>query len=235
MDSRKYNRTYHYDFSPGTTSDDRINRSWYEDMQVIDNIVHTEKMDGENNALNEFGIFARSHAIQTRNPWSDFLKQKYSLIKNDLKDNNIEIFGENLYAIHSIIYPRLEEHFYIFAVRCLDKWLSWEEVLWYSEFFDFKTVPILSTMKLENVSKDTIKDFVLNIVKNESTFGSIDTITEKNCSMEGIVSRNINEYDVDKFKNNVFKYVRKNHVKTDEHWSRNWKRSKLISETKKSK
>ncbi|MCD4642002.1 2'-5' RNA ligase, partial [Proteus mirabilis] len=26
--SKKYDRTYHYPFSPGTTSDDRINANW---------------------------------------------------------------------------------------------------------------------------------------------------------------------------------------------------------------
>jgi len=51
----KYNRTYHYSFSPGTTSDDRINHEWEQDilritnnLQNLDNLIHTEKMDGEN-------------------------------------------------------------------------------------------------------------------------------------------------------------------------------------------
>ena len=51
----KYNRTYHYSFSPGTTSDDRINHEWEKDilritnnLQSLDNLIHTEKMDGEN-------------------------------------------------------------------------------------------------------------------------------------------------------------------------------------------
>lgn len=29
MISEKYGRTYHYPFSPGTTSDDRINHTYY--------------------------------------------------------------------------------------------------------------------------------------------------------------------------------------------------------------
>lgn len=33
MNSRKYNRTFHFDFSPGTTSDDRINYNWWNDMK----------------------------------------------------------------------------------------------------------------------------------------------------------------------------------------------------------
>ena len=45
--SRKYGRTYHYPFSPGTTSDDRINHHYWEDMKKLDRVVHTEKLDGE--------------------------------------------------------------------------------------------------------------------------------------------------------------------------------------------
>ena len=48
--------------------------------------------------------------------------------------------------------------------------------------------------------------------------------------MEGIVSRNANTFGVDAFKQNVFKYVRKDHVKTDEHWTRRWKRAPLKGE-----
>ena len=51
MISEKYGRTYHYPFSPGTTSDDRINHTYWEDIQRIKTLVHTEKLDGENNCL----------------------------------------------------------------------------------------------------------------------------------------------------------------------------------------
>ena len=126
MLSEKYGRTYHYPFSPGTTSDDRINHTYWEDIQRIRTLVHTEKLDGENNCLSQWGVFARSHAAPTTSPWTRQLRERWELIKNDLGD--IEIFGENLYAVHSIEYQRLETHFYVFAVRCMDQWLSWEEV-----------------------------------------------------------------------------------------------------------
>jgi len=67
----------------------------------------------------------------------------------------------------------------------------------------------------------------LVLVKEESVFKSVDVQTNKPCSMEGIVSRNMLEYDINDFEKNVFKYVRKGHVKTDEHWTRNWKRAPL--------
>lgn len=47
MLSEKYGRTYHYPFSPGTTSDDRINHTYWEDIQQIETLIHTEKLDGE--------------------------------------------------------------------------------------------------------------------------------------------------------------------------------------------
>lgn len=76
--SRKYGRTYHYPFSPGTTSDDRINFDWWEDISKIETIIHTEKLDGENTCLNQYGVFARSHAAPTIHPWANYLKEKWS-------------------------------------------------------------------------------------------------------------------------------------------------------------
>ena len=75
MISEKYGRTYHYPFSPGTTSDDRINHTYWEDIQRIRTLVHTEKLDGENNCLSQWGVFARSHAAPTTSPWTRQLRE----------------------------------------------------------------------------------------------------------------------------------------------------------------
>ena len=52
MLSQKYGHTYHFPFSPGTISDDRFNHTYWEDIQLIETLVHTEKQDVENNYLN---------------------------------------------------------------------------------------------------------------------------------------------------------------------------------------
>jgi hypothetical protein len=223
MDSRKYGRTFHYPFSPGTTSDDRINHEYWPDMNSIEQIVHTEKLDGENTCLNQYGVFARSHAAPTRHPWANYLKERWHLIKNELGD--LEIFGENIYAIHSIKYLEIEQHFYVFAVRHLDQWLAWEEVKFYAALLDFPTVPELKIQKPND--QHFLEKTVLNFVNQPSIFQSLDIHTDEACTMEGIVSRNADEYLVGNLKKNVFKYVRKNHVKTDAHWTRNWKRTPL--------
>lgn len=224
--SRKYSRTYHYPFSPGTTSDDRINHHYWQHLAHISTVVHTEKLDGENNCLNRYGVFARSHAAPSVSPWTSFLREKWQLLKNDLGD--LEIFGENLYAIHSIEYQRIDSYFYVFGVREDDRWLSWEETKFYASFFDFPTVPEIKQVCPSQQA--AFEKEIMAIVAQSSSFGSLDVLHQKPCTMEGIVSRNAGEYLIDDFAENVFKYVRKNHVKTDEHWTRNWQRAKLIYE-----
>jgi RNA ligase len=225
--SRKYGRTYHYPFSPGTTSDDRINSEYWNDVVAIKALIHTEKLDGENNCLSKHGVFARSHATPTTSPWTQTLRQKWEFLKNDLGD--YEIFGENLYAIHSIEYPKIEQHYYVFGVRENDHWLSWEESTFIASCFDLPMVPVLKTLQTPD-DKPAFEKTVLTLTAEESFFGSSDVLTQQNCTNEGIVTRNADAFLVDDFQQNVFKYVRKGHVKTDEHWTRNWKRARLIHE-----
>jgi hypothetical protein len=191
-----------------------------------DQVVHTEKLDGENTCLNKYGVFARSHSAPTIHPWANYLKQRWDLIKRDLGE--LEIFGENLYAIHSIEYPNLQEHFFVFGIREKEQWLSWEETKFYAGMLDFPVVPELAIVKPEDQS--TFEEGVLNLVKKASTFGSTDTITQEFCTMEGVVTQNCDAYQVEQLKHNVFKWVRKGHVKTSEHWSRNWRRAPLAWE-----
>lgn len=225
--STKYGRTYHFSFSPGTTSDDRINHNYWESFSQIPQLIHTEKLDGENNCLSKAGVFARSHAAPTTSPWTAQLRQRWQSIKHDLGD--LELFGENLYAVHSIEYRALPAHFFVFGIRHYDVWLSWEETAFYAACFDFPCVPVLETVPMP-VAKEVFEATVLQWVARLSTFDSFDTMTQRPCSMEGVVTRNAAEYAVEAFATNVCKYVRKGHVKTDEHWTKNWKRARLIGE-----
>lgn len=221
---QKYNRTYHYPFSPGTTSDDRINANYWQDLLHIEQLIQTEKLDGENNCLNQYGVFARSHAAPTNSAWTQQIRQRWQLIKNDL--NDIELFGENMYATHSIEYRGLEQDFYLFAVRCKDMWLSWEEVQFYAALFDFSAVPEISLPECRKQEID-YRQAILNLVKGEGSFMPYDIHSGQPCTMEGIVTRNAAEFPVAEFSHNVFKFVRKNHVKTELHWRVNWKRARM--------
>lgn len=230
MDARKYGRTLHYPFSPGTTSDDRIQYDYWKMLNKMSAIIHTEKLDGENNCLNRWGVFARSHAAPTTSPWTTKIRELWSRVKNDL--DNLEIFGENLYAIHSIGYEKIEAHYYVFAVRCEDEWLSWEEVCFYAAMFDLPTVPVIKTVyKTDN--EPAFKQEVIDLSNQNSVFDAYDAITHEPCTREGVVSRNTMGFKTEELAENVFKYVRKGHVKTNEHWTRNWKKAPLLYEQKK--
>ena len=232
--SRKYGangKTFHVPWSEGTDSTDRKNWEYWDNIQNFKRLVFTEKLDGENNCLNEFGVFARSHAAPASKPWNNYIKERHASIVYDLKRDNIEIFGENMYAVHSIEYPTLESYFQVFAVRALDKWLSWEEVKWWASVFDFQTVPEIAFSNVSDLSEKVLIDQVKKIAEKPSAFGSYDIIQNAPCTMEGVVFRNVEEFPVDAFVQNLFKVVRPSHVKTDEHWERRWKRAFLRSET----
>lgn len=222
--SQKYGRTWHYPFSPGTTSDDRIQYNYWDALKQLPQIIHTEKLDGENNCLSRHGVFARSHAAPTTSAWTASIRTYWNQVRNDLGD--LEIFLENLYAVHSIEYRNLDHHFYVFAIREHDRWLSWEETVFYANMLDLPTVPVIAVVTPPHVREDFEKE-TLALVQGRGAFDPYDTVTGRPTTMEGLVSRNANGYPVSEFANNVFKYVRKGHVKTDQHWTRHWRRARL--------
>lgn len=224
----KYPRTYHLFFSLGTTSDDRISKNC---NQILKNdIVSTEKLDGENTSLSQFGLFARSRIEPTKNPWAQWLKPKWDMIKSDLGSFDLEICGENMYGEHSIIYSGLKEHFYVFGVRNMkhNMWLSWDETKYWAEMFDFKVVPELINESW-NIEEKDLEIKINNIMKE---FSLLNDSKYWNTEKEGVVIRMKDEFPNSMFYNSVFKYVRYKHVKTDQHWSKNWKRSYLNDELK---
>ncbi|GAB2564685.1 RNA ligase family protein [Spirosoma areae] len=225
--SGKYGRTYHYPFSPGTSSDDRINHQYASDLLQITELIHTEKLDGENNCLNRYGVFARSHAAPSVSPWTNSIRQRWEQIRHELGD--LEVFGENLFAVHSIAYKRLDEHFFVFAVREHDVWLSWEETQFYARLLDFPTVPELART-MAPIQSGIVEREVLNLISQSSRFDSVEARTGTPCTMEGVVSRDVKAYTTADFPHRVFKWVRKGHVKTDEHWTRTWQRAPLVWE-----
>jgi RNA ligase len=211
MESSKYPRTYHFPFSPGTTSDDRINAEWQTILKH--ELVLTEKLDGENNSLNTEGVFARSHAAPTRNPWAKNMWELWERSKRHLGD--FHIFGENLYGTHSIEYTDLEAYFYVFGIREGTRWLAWDEVEFYAHALDLPTVPVISRGFFNE--KD-IKTAIEKTIQDGSRLGGV---------CEGAVCRVAHAFETADFSQNVLKYVRKNHVQTDEHWTRNWQRAQL--------
>jgi len=218
----KYPRSYHTKNSPGTTNDDRISKNIK--MLCRNKIIMSEKMDGSNMSLSKYGIYGRSRAAPSQNKWDMWIKPYWDMFKNDLGD--LEICGENMFGTHSISYSALDSYFYVFGIRdtLRDMWLSWDEVEFYSKMLDFPTVPVLYKSDDDfNVDESWIYNKIEEMMSTPSTFSG-NIITPK----EGIVTRLFDEFPNDMFYNSLAKYVRKDHIQTDTHWSRNWKQAKLI-------
>jgi hypothetical protein len=207
----KYPRTLHLPFSPGIGNDDRV--LWDADSCFASKqLVFTEKLDGGNTMISREGVFARSHTEQARHPSFNHLKPLAATIQHDL--GALCLFGENLYAVHSIEYERLPSHFFVFAAREHDTWLAWDDVVALADRFGVPTVPVLTPIP------PVLTDAVMRcLMANGSTFGG---------PMEGIVVRNATAFPDSDFQWNIAKYVRAEHVQTDAvHWTRNWRPAKL--------
>lgn len=210
----KYNRTYHLPWSPGATNDDRIATDT--EGLVGTEIVITEKLDGENTGMTDKGVYARSHAAFTTSPWSREVRLIHKMKVEDQLGDGVFLFGENMEGIHSIEYTNLDSYFYIFGVRDNNIWIPWNQVEEYSYLLDIPTVPVLFRGVVNSVKE--LKDLVEDLVSKPSKLGG---------PIEGVVVRNAGMFHNDDFADNVMKWVRKGHVQTDEHWTRNWKKAKI--------
>ena len=162
-------------------------------------VVVTEKLDGENTSLYAKGIHARS--LDSRHhPSRAWVKALQASIGNDIP-RGWRICGENVYARHSIAYENLTSYFYLFSIWNQDNYcLSWEDTQEWAEILDLE-LPAVVYEGLWDINK--IKAIANNL--NEDV-------------CEGFVVRKIEQFHYRHFAENVAKWVRPNHVQTDEHW-----------------
>jgi hypothetical protein len=216
MESPKYKRTFHFPWSPGGTSDDKRISSYALGTITKSPIVITEKMDGSNTSLEKGGCFARTHSGPPTHPSFDGLKALHAQVKYKIPEG-IQLFGEWLFARHSIEYSELPHYFMLFNVRIFDgiksngelvsHWASWEEVEMWAQEIGVPTVPVL--YKGTAGSDQRLQELIESLMIQPSACGGI---------REGVVARVLNEFEDDHFDVCVVKCVRSNHVQTSEHW-----------------
>lgn len=155
-------------------------------------------MDGENTTIYPDGyIHARS--IDSGNHASrDWVKNfAYNFVYD--MDKNMRIYGENLYAKHSIEYNELESYFYVFNIWDGDYCYNWSFVENTVEKLGLTLVPVLYKGIFDVV---VLKAMEANLREDQ----------------EGYVVRTIGGFKKQDWHNHVAKWVRPNHVQTDEHW-----------------
>ena len=190
----KYPRTFHVPWSEGATDDDRVTLS----MSAFEgkHVIVTQKMDGENTSLYRDKMHARS-IDSAHHPSRDWVKQNiWSRIRYDIPER-WRVCGENMYAEHSIRYEDLHDYFLGFSVwNDRNVCLSWDDTLVWFSLLDIVPVPVMYCGVYD-------EEVIRSLWKNAG---------------EGYVIRNAGEFAYGAFKDNVAKFVRKNHVQTDEHW-----------------
>lgn len=198
MQKYKYPRTYHLPYSKGYTSDDKVldTDDIFSNMQV----VITEKMDGENTTIYRDGYHARS-LDSTHKEYHSWLLGYMKSFQYMIPDG-YRICGEYLYTKHSIEYNDLSSYFLVFSVWDDDNiCLTWEKTEEFCSNVGLITVPVLYKGVYD-------KDVSIKIAEETVVKGG-----------EGIVIRNAGSFCYKDFSYNIAKYVRENHVQTDEHWS----------------
>jgi hypothetical protein len=214
----KYPSTQHLPFSPGLGCDDIIMYDPHSlDTLLSNEIIVTEKLDGGNCCIANGVVYARTHKHPATHPWFGTIKQMFSLIHATLEDPNLELFGENMTAIHSIEYGNLEDYFYLFGVRRMGIWLCWDEVVDIADSLGVPTVPLRFRGRI------SLKD--LHVLIEGSLMSQRSAVGEE-VGPEGFVVRVASAFDESQFEHSIAKYVRANHIQTGDDFSRIWPKNK---------
>ena len=193
----KYSRTFHLPWSLGRSSDDKTLSSV--DHFMGKPVVVTEKMDGENTTMYPDYIHARS--IDGRHhPSRDWVKQLQGEVGYLIPDG-WRICGENLYARHSIPYENLPSYFMAFSVWdqyniCLD----WNYTKYVCHSLNLHMTPVL----YEGVFDEAL----LRKMASEMDL----------TKCEGYIVRLADQFHYDDFATSVAKFVREDHVQSEDHW-----------------
>lgn len=201
----KYNRTVHLPFSSGTM-DDKITK----DVSTLLNkpLVMTLKCDGSNVCLERDNCFARTHSGPPSHVSFDGLKALHAECRYHIPDH-IQVFGEWLYAKHSIEYTELPHYFLAFGVRDLstEMWESWDIVQLWSDVLGVPTVPVLWEGMVSNEKQ--LQEICNSFMKERLLGGEV----------EGMVVRIRDEFINEDFSKYIMKMVRPNHVSpNNDHW-----------------
>lgn len=202
-DKIKYPSTAYLPFSPEPT-----NPIANMEQFVGQPLIITIKMDGSNCCISGDGVAARNG--------TDAPHKSFDLIKAEFRNSweycfpsNYQLFGEWLYAKHSIHYKELSNGYYqIFHLYDKEKqlFLGWDDVESFAASMELQMVPVIKRVTYNSIWEAQ---------------ADLQRIAEKVISdgHEGIVVRGVYPIHYGQFETHSAKYVRVNHIQTDEHWS----------------
>jgi hypothetical protein len=203
--STKYPRTHHLPWSDTIGPDgDHVLRdvSVFKDQEI----VVTEKLDGENTTLYRSHLHARS--LDSRHhPSRDWVKNLHARLAPHIP-SGIRISGESCFAKHSIRYEGLPSYFFIFAVWEGETCLSWDD-----------TASFVSQLNAASGEEVPLVPLLYRGLWNEKQVRSLQTgVSQVGGAQEGYVVRLAGSFTLADWHRSIAKYVRPNHVQTGQHW-----------------
>lgn len=196
----KYPRTPHLLWSGYKTDDDITladTSQWEQEEYLV-----TEKLDGEGVTAYRDYIHTRSLKPLTGDERAR-VKQIHAAIQWEIPEG-WRICGENMAAKHSIPYTHLQSYFYVFSFwNERNVCLSWDETRQWAELLGLTTVPEIYRGPF---SEKAVHQAFLNYCEAAPD------------EVEGYVCRPVRAFDFAAFGGLCAKWVRPNHLQTDNAW-----------------
>ncbi len=203
--SVKYPRTLHLPWSDTIGPDgDHV----LESVRGFENeeVVVTEKLDGENTTLYRSHLHARS-LDSGHHPSRGWIKNFHARLAPHIPDG-VRLSGENLFALHSIAYNALPSYFLVFGAWRGDELLSWDD-----------TAHLCSQIESESGETLPLVPVWFRGAWNEKLIRALyPRASEFGPTSEGYVVRLARSIQRGEWNQSVAKYVRPRHVQSGPHW-----------------
>ena len=206
----KYPSTPYWPWSPGVGRGDDVHR---DPQRFVDQeVVVTEKLDGGNTLLHAGRVYGRSVSAPSEAKWMAMVKKHHAW---KVRESGVYLYGEDIYGVHSIEYAPVAEAstFYAFALRNGAGWFAaFDEVEAFARRRAIPVAPVLFRGRFPSLK--AIRALFEEAHAAPSALGG---------EREGVVVRLARAFPAAAFPDNTAKSVRRGHVQTEEHWTRNWR------------
>lgn len=207
MNRYKYPKTSHLPWSQTISRDDKRLKDISHFIGKV--IIVTEKMDGECTALYSDG-YTHARSLDSNNHPSRNWVKRFWRDRCFSIPSGWRIYGENLYASHSISYNSLLSYFMGFSLWDGNECKSWDETMEWFEELGITPVPVL----YRGIFDEKLLRSLVDTMDLEKQEGYVIRVADS-----FTVDFSDTKHDDEQFAKYIAKFVRKGHVNEDsDHW-----------------
>lgn len=196
----KHPRTPHAPWSEGRDADD---------IEIADlscfvgkEVVVSEKLDGESLSAYSDG-YSHARSVDSKyHPSRERARALMAAVAHELPPG-WRIGAENMQAVHSIAYDGMQAWAYVYAIwNERNECISYDDTLEWCALLGLQIVP----------------ELYRGIWDEEKVKACWTGVSKLGGEQEGYVVRTAEAFGYSEYRNHVMKMVRRQHVKTDQHW-----------------